>query len=255
MTTERVPAMDAATLDRLIEDLGSPDPQVRDEGAYSTLAPAIVDGEIDESQWRDLAAAMVERLQAPTTEARTFAPLILAVLVEVGDWNPLWFNAVRDWYLAEDDLRGHDPQVGWLHAVAHGADFFGACGAAGRVPGEELIDVLAKRALRPTEHVWRDQEEVRLATAIAYALSSPALGVDGATGWLADVRQALEGVGLPTAWSANTLRTLHALHVGLGEQVLLNGSPLEIPHGAIVRDQVADVIQLTQPWFWRRRTP
>jgi hypothetical protein len=36
--------------------------------------------------------------------------------------------AFADWYPAETDLRGYNPELGWLHAVAHGADLLGAFG-------------------------------------------------------------------------------------------------------------------------------
>ncbi|NNG39004.1 DUF2785 domain-containing protein [Flexivirga sp. ID2601S] len=46
-------------------------------------------------------------------------------------WPPAWTDAVLAWWPAEQDLRGYDEQLGWVHAVAHGADAVGALGFAG----------------------------------------------------------------------------------------------------------------------------
>jgi hypothetical protein len=57
------------------------------------------------------------------------------------------------WYVGEQDLRGHDPEVGWVQTVAHGADFFGACGAAGVGGPGALLEALARRLMAPTGDV------------------------------------------------------------------------------------------------------
>ena len=50
-----------------------------------------------------------------------------------GEFEPSWLAAFTSWYPAETDLRGYDQKLGWLHAVAHGADLLGAFGRCPQV--------------------------------------------------------------------------------------------------------------------------
>lgn len=68
----------------------------------------------------------------------------------------------------ERDLRGHDPELGWLHAAAHGAD---PLAARSRLPGQDLVplaELAVARLLAPTDHLFDAQEDDR----IAYALNT-----------------------------------------------------------------------------------
>jgi hypothetical protein len=55
---------------------------------------------------------MAARLADPEIQARSFAALILAALVEHGDFEASWLAAFAAWYPAETDLRGYDPALG-----------------------------------------------------------------------------------------------------------------------------------------------
>ena len=183
--------MPDTSLRSLVDDLASPDPAVRDDGAYATLTRLVRDGDlpVDDRSW--LGDAMVQRLRHERAEARSFAPLVLASLVAVGDLDEAWIPAVTRWFCNEQDLRGHDPELGWVHTVAHGADFFGACGAAGVGDPAALLDALARRMVEPTGFVWRDQEEDRLACAVALVLARDDVDGPTAVGWLDHVRTPL----------------------------------------------------------------
>lgn len=79
---------------------------------------------------RRVAAEILAASEAPTIYARAFAPLILAELLSRDARQPTLEpemlktlrSAWAHWYLSETDLRSHDPEHGWLHALAHGAD-------------------------------------------------------------------------------------------------------------------------------------
>ena len=80
-----VPAgADAGTLAReLAEGLADPDPAIGDGAAYSVLATWIRNGVLDDQPaW--LGAAMHARFAGSRIQARTFAPLVLAWLIERG---------------------------------------------------------------------------------------------------------------------------------------------------------------------------
>src|SRR4051794_10616907 len=105
--------------------LRSPDPAVRDRQAYSTLATWIGRGVLGQHELRALGAEMVARFADPEIQARTFAPLILASIVSVGVFESAWVPPFERWYVAEENLRGYDGKLGWLHAVAHGTICWG----------------------------------------------------------------------------------------------------------------------------------
>ncbi len=247
--------MPDTSLRSLVDDLASPDPAVRDDGAYATLTRLVREGDLplDDRSW--LGDAMVQRLRHERAEARSFAPLVLASLVAVGDPDEAWIPAVTRWYVDEQDLRGHDPELGWVHTVAHGADFFGACGAAGVGDPAALLDALARRMVEPTGFVWRDQEEDRLACAVALVLARDDVDEQTAVGWLDHVRTmfASGSPGPVPAEASNTMRTLRSLHVALGEDVLRSDRTVTVAHADRVRAEVAVLLAEVTPWFWRPR--
>ncbi|YAL84530.1 DUF2785 domain-containing protein [Dermacoccaceae bacterium W4C1] len=234
-----------------IEALASADPHLRDAGAFTEIAAAVGEDRVGTPERTRLAEAMLAQLEHERVQARTFAPLILAVLTEAGDWQPEWASAVTRWYLGETDLRGHDNTVGWLHAIAHGADFFGAATQFGRMPGQQVHDILGRRLVTPTEYLWRDQEDVRVAHALALAtLQSPA-----SITWLQGIQDALESVqGPPPIWAANTLHTLNSLAIGLRHQIRV-GDRWEQVESPEVREHLEAVVAVTQPWFWKPLSP
>lgn len=232
----------------LLDDLASADPQVRDERALGAVVDAIMVHTLTADQRTVVAQQMLDHLRRPEIQARAFAPLVFGVLVEHGDWDHLWFEQVRNWYLCESDLRGHDAELGWLHAIAHGADFFGAVAHVGRRPAGEVLEVLAERLTTPTDAVWHDQEDAR----VAYAMALCLVRDPTATGWLDGVAERLQAVdGLPPVWAANTLSTMQSLALALEHELLFNGEPVVMPDLSAARTKATKVVQSAQPWFWR----
>src|ERR1700754_287153 len=169
--------------------LGSPDPVVRDETAYEQLAERIRVGAVDD-RLVHIGDVMADRFGHPEIQARTFAPLILAAVARrsVVDISTLrrWRDAFAAWWLAEDDLRGWDARLGWLHAVAHGADLVGALGVSLTAPeASELLVLVAERVTAPTDYRYAQMEEDRLARAVGEILARDDLAT--ATKWLGGV--------------------------------------------------------------------
>lgn len=239
-------------LTQLITDLASPDPTVRDHGAWSEVAAAVVEGRLTAEQAQRLGDVAASRLEHSEAQARTFAPLVLAVLAGAGVTQRSWTDAVVQWYPREGDLRGHDPQLGWLHAAAHGADALAGLGRAGAAAPTVLLDTLALRLVTPTETVFRDQEDDRIAHAFALVLTDKRLTPGEAVGWLAHVT-ALFATGEPgpvPAHVSNTLRTLRSLSIALEHDVLADGVPVVVPHAAAVRAAIAAALQPPTAWMW-----
>ncbi|MFF7989160.1 DUF2785 domain-containing protein [Kitasatospora xanthocidica] len=243
-------------LDDLVADaaraLGDPDPEVRDGYPYAVLATWIERGVIDRDRRLALGDLMAERFTDPRIEARTFAALVLEMIVRGGDLRPAWVEAFAAWYRSETDLRGLDATLGWLHAVAHGADLLAACGLRPEVDPGPLLALAAERLLTPTDHLFAQREDDRLAKALALVLTRPDLTAERSTAWLAPVGTALAGrePGPMPAWASNTVRTLRALYVAadLGVSAKRDGRRAPLAHADAVKARLAEVLDPVFPY-------
>jgi hypothetical protein len=127
-----------ALLDELTGLLGHPDPELRDDIAYTTLAQWIYRQKVVSVEQRArLMDVWLANLKAGIGETgvssvlrRSFSALALGVLAitdnEAPYLEPAGFTRLFDASLAylreERDVRGYDDTLGWLHSVAHTAD-------------------------------------------------------------------------------------------------------------------------------------
>jgi hypothetical protein len=241
----------AEAVDELSQALRSPDPVLRDELACSVLA-GLVPG-LDGGLRRSLGDSMAARLRDPEIQARTFAALILAELVEHGEFQSSWLAAFEAWYPAEADLRGYDQKLGWLHAVAHGADLLGVFGRCPHVDPASMLDLAAARLLARTDYVLRDQEDDRLAYAMALTSTRAELTEAQAVGWLDPVAADFDAgePGPVPAHASNTMRTLRLLYLlaDRGVRPSWTGSdPVPFAHPIPVKQRLAEVLSLTAPF-------
>lgn len=232
------------------EALRSRDPVVRDEQAYILLAGWIP--ALNPAERHALGNAMARRFDDPEIQARTFAPLILAQIVEQGDFDPAWLAAFSRWYPSETDVRGYDLELGWLHAVAHGADLLGALGRCPQVDPLPLLDLAAARLLAHTDYVFAHQEDDRLGYALGLTLTRYELSEADAIGWL-DPIVADFAAGEPgpvPAHASNSMRTLRFLYLladrGIRPQ-WNSGDPMPLRHREVLRNRLAEVLSLVAP--------
>ncbi|MEU2396260.1 DUF2785 domain-containing protein [Streptomyces sp. NPDC007369] len=228
--------------------LADPDPEVRDGTPYGVLRTWIERGVIAARRRHALGDEMAARFGDPDIQARTFAPLVLDMLVAKGDFDPAWVDAFASWYPAETDLRGYDEGLGWLHAVAHGADLLGTFGLRPEVAPARMLALAAERLLAPTPYVWEQLEDDRLAMAIARILTRRPVTEEEATGWLEPIAADLEAAGRgPTpARVSNCLRTLRMLYV-LTERGLRpapDAAPVHLAHRAALKERLGSVLDL-----------
>lgn len=238
----------------LTEMLRSPDPQIRDTLGFGTLARWISRGHLSDDQQVALGDQMAQRFTDPEVQARTFAPLILACLAERDVADERWVAAFERWYAAETDLRGYDPTLGWLHAVAHGGDLLGELGLTSTVDPRRMLGLAARRLAAPTDLVWREAEDDRLGYALAQTLTREDLGPAEATAWLDAVEALLakqQGVTV-AANASNSVRTLRMLHVLLETGVRVRGRDLPVvpPHAQVLKVRLVEVLHLATPWMW-----
>ncbi|MET7966198.1 DUF2785 domain-containing protein [Micromonospora sp. NPDC005305] len=239
-----------ADLDELVADLAEslrdPDPEVRDGSPYVVLRTWIARDVIDRVRRRWLGDQMAARFTDQQIQARTFAPLVLDMIVSKGDFEPAWQEAFCRWYLAETDLRGYDDKLGWLHAVAHGADLLAAFGRHPRVDPTAMLELAAARLLARTEYLYAEQEDDRLARAIALTLTRAELTSDQAVRWLDPIHEdfASPRRGQTPVYRSNTMRTLRMLYIltDLGVRTGRDSAPIPLPHAAAVKDRLVPIL-------------
>lgn len=231
--------------------LADPDPKVRDGAAYAVLATWIERGVLD-GQLRSLGDEMAARFTDRRVQARTFAALVLAWIIERGRFEQAWVQAFGRWYLAEDDLRGYDPHLGWLHAVAHGADLLGVLGRDERVQPEQMLELAARRMLADTQYVWRDAEDDRLGCAIALTLARPDLTAEQSTSWLDLIDEKFRSgqPGPVPGYASNSIRTLRLLYVlaDRGVRAEPDTRPMQLTHRTEVKQRLAESLAPVT-WF------
>ena len=237
----------------LVDMLRSPDPVVRDRYGYSVLATWIGRGVLTGEQLRALGDELVPRLGDPEIQVRTFVPLILDSIVTAGVFEPHWVPPFERWYVAEEDLRGYDEKLGWLHAVAHGADLLGTLGLHAAVEPMQMLRLGIGRLLTPTSYVLRDMEDDRLGYALAATLTRDDLTESDAVDWLDPAIRALsnppaEGI---TPEVTNTVRTLRVVYVLADHGVRVGDEKklTPVPHREEVKTKLADVFRIVTPYY------
>ena len=141
--TEEKPSYSREEIQWLLEHLGDPSPEIRDELVFTSLARGIqeelfsleqfqfVSEEVssDEGLYKEIDSRGVSALK------RSFRALIYANLLSAdGNEHSLFYKGLKDdirnamlsqglYYLKkEKDTTGFSSQYGWVHAFAHGAD-------------------------------------------------------------------------------------------------------------------------------------
>ncbi|HEX5997694.1 MAG TPA: DUF2785 domain-containing protein [Jiangellales bacterium] len=220
----------------LVSMLGDPDPHVRDDIACSILRTWTDEGVYDELL-SGLGDGLLHGLRAGLGEdgtasalRRSLSAMTLAHVVRRDNAVQVlpatsiltWADRSVTWLLAEKDLRGWDPEVGWVQTIAHGADLLGAFAASRYFNRDELnvlLDVIAERLLADTEYRLVSGECDRLAHATMSVLHRNLVTVDALESWLERLSKAWADPPEPgvreSAVRANCVSYARALHLQL----------------------------------------
>ncbi len=203
----------------MMTHLGSPDPELRDDLIYETLA-VWAQRVFDDDQLRALLALALDdehlfyglgERGSDTVFMRTFSLLVIALVVEQHRAHALFPPAeirsisagVRRYLAQEQDWRGHCDK-GWAHAAAHAADVLGELAGCAELQGEDLAELLqaVRDCLWNAPAVFTDQEDERLGRAVLALLSRELLSAAQVTDWL----HAFTLCGKPAAYAGRVRR-------------------------------------------------
>jgi hypothetical protein len=187
----------------MLPHVGSTDPDLRDDLIYMTLAYWIERGILTGEQKRELLSIarntqhLFYKLGEQGTDSiftRSFSVLLIAALFYGHRHVPYLTQAelieTRDdvvrYLAAEQDLRGYDPQKGWIHAVAHSADALNelaACLECDAVVLDEILAAIQTAAARE-EMVFGYEEDERLATTTMTVFGRKQLSAESMQNWI-----------------------------------------------------------------------
>ncbi len=224
----------------LTELLGTPDSELRElalavlctwieRGVYDDLLPGLGDG---------IATGLLAGVDESETDSvfrRSFSALVVAEVIDRDSRRPRvsrtkiheWGDRLATWFLMERDERGWVDGQGWAHAIAHGADAFGALARSPHCgPGELLVvlDVIGDRVTRTSNAVWYSGENDRLAMTTLHVLRRGLVPDELVEAWLQRITTAARprrdesgkaDVYLQTGNAAGFLRALY-LQLALG---------------------------------------
>lgn len=185
--------------------LGLPDPELRDDLAYSILETWIVEQKkfspeqlvslLDE--WRANLHAGIGETGTDSVLRRSFSALCLALLADRDLKEPFLgserFRALLDDALAylrdEKDLRGFDAKKGWIHATAHTSDLIAEL-AGNRLFAKEdqrrVLQALTQRLATASE-IFAYGEQDRLAGVAAVIALRGDIDAEGWRSWISEM--------------------------------------------------------------------
>lgn len=195
----------------LAECLGDPDPALRDGIAYEALSTWMRKGELAPDTLRTLRERLYAMLAAPDRDGFRwpFAVLVLSEIARTDRITPWMTPAERATmvlravtYLGSvRDYRGYEPDEGWRHGVAHGADWLMQLTLNPALDGPQLhriLDAIAVQAVPAVGVAYVFGEPQRLAAPLVYAAQR---GVYDENGWKAWFAALLPRLGDPAlAW-------------------------------------------------------
>ena len=199
-----VPANQSAAVlaHELSQLLGSPDPQLRDDLAYSIFAnwiarpnvlqPSELQALADE--WRANMKIGIGESDTNSVLRRSFSALCLSMIAERDAKTPFLGEARYHQLLAdaltylqsERDLRGYDAKLGWIHANAHTADLLQALAANSLLTKEEESSILSAIGTRLSSapQVYTQGEQDRMAAAVLAVIRRPSFDATAFESWL-----------------------------------------------------------------------
>jgi len=186
----------------LLSSLGSADPELRDDLAYTILVEWVERDLYTPDDLRQIIAGLSANLDVGIGEAETdsvflraFSVLALALIVYYDNKKSFLkseeIEAILDkglQYLAEEkDPRGFIPVKGWAHALAHTADLLLVLAENNKLGARNLVRILngvTEKLTNASDWVYVHGEDDRLSAAVLVIFQRGLLGQAAIKEWL-----------------------------------------------------------------------
>ncbi len=257
---DRVQSMSAGSdkqLAALSDCLASPDPAMRDEFAYTTLAELLREQRPATAQLEFLWSRLDELLQEddPVGVAHPFAILAFAELART-DRVEAWMSTEQRQDLVDkasiyleniSDYRGFDAQVGWRHGVAHAADLamqLALNPALSEAQQLQLLGAIAEQVA--PNHAYRFGEPERLARPVLFIAMREELEPQDWQEWFAGITDPAPLAGWGDVWQdTDGLARRHNLRA-FAQEIYLNATLSEQPGIQGLEPFAVEMIQALQ---------
>ena len=257
---DRVQSADPASeeqLEGLVTCLASPDPGLRDQFAYTNLVNLLRDERPDNAQLEFLSVQLDQLLQQPDPAgvAHPFAILVLAEIART-DRIEAWMSPAQRQELVDkaanylenvSDYRGFDPQVGWRHGVAHGADLAMQLTLNPALTRSQQLQLLRaiSRQVAP-DHAYRFGEPGRLARPVLFIASRDEVEQQEWQEWFAGITDPAPLSSWDAGWQdADGLARRHNLRA-FALEIYLNATLSKQPGIQALEPRALEVIQALQ---------
>jgi hypothetical protein len=180
----------------LISCLGSPNRELRDRIGYELFTYWLRRDKLSDATRRRLLIELSAHIADTSDEdalLRSFSALILSELVRSDAIRPFMDDNEREDLLdraivaldEEADFRGLDPEVGWVHPVAHIADLLWRFALHPATNGEQGVAILhaIRTKVAPTVVAYTFNEGDRLARVVATLIQRELVSVDEVVDW------------------------------------------------------------------------
>ena len=185
--------------------LGSTDPELRDDLAYSILATWLANARLFSTeelnaladQWTTNLRSGIGETGTDTVLRRSFSALCLASLAQRDLRAPFLgreryrtlLERTLEYLRDERDLRGFDATKGWVHATAHTADLLAELANNPEFAKEDQSDVLraVTQRLATADEVFTYGEQDRLANAVAVMTGRTDFDSESFKSWLSEL--------------------------------------------------------------------
>ncbi len=219
----------------LLDCLADADPRLRDELAFEGLQAWMRARLLDEATLRAIRQRLLAMLAAPADAdgfAQPFAALALAEVTRVDRLHGFLsaaerrqqFDAAVVYLAGVRDTRAFDPQAGWRHGVAHGADGllqWALHPALDRPMADAMLVAIAAQLLPAGNTGWTHGEPERLMAPVFFLARRPLLAAADWQAWfdslMARRRPARPATATSLAERHHLGQFLHALYVSAAE--------------------------------------
>jgi len=258
---EQAPASEAPpdelALD-LLSCLGSPNPELRDRIGYELFTYWLRGEKLGDETRRELLAELSSMMAVPpeaipgdSTFSRSFSALILSEVMR-SDANQPFMTAVERQTLLdqsirsleqENDYRGLNAELGWIHPVAHMSDLLWRFALHAETSAAQAESIIAgvRNKVAPTGIFYSFNESDRLARVVTTLIQRELVDTDRIVQWI----KSFESPGSMEKWSGafmspQGMAELHNTKLflrALADQ--LDGADID----AAITDSLEDLVQ------------
>jgi len=187
----------------MLEYIGSPDSEFRDELIYSILSNWIIKEVFTPEQIREVLKICLDdqhlfykvgEIESDSVFTRSFSVLLIPPILITHRKNNILsksevlnlFNKIIQYVREEKDLRGYIKNNGWAHSVAHSADALDEFAMCRYIGHDELLEMLKiiKFKVSERQYAYVYEEDERMVTAVVNIIERRELKESEIIDWL-----------------------------------------------------------------------